>query len=80
MVPGLSVFRDWFENYHGRHVIIGGTACNLVYAQYGAPERATKDIDLIVLAEAFDRAYFDRFRRDSRPIVTSGGISIVSVV
>ena len=61
MVPGLNVFRDWFENYHGRHVIIGGTACNLVYAQYGAPERATKDIDLIVLAEAFDRAYFDRF-------------------
>ena len=61
MVPGLSVFRDWFEGYHGRHVIIGGTACNLVYAQHGAPERATKDIDLVVLAEAFDRAYFDRF-------------------
>lgn len=61
MVPGLSVFRDWFDNYHGRHVIIGGTACNLVYAQYGAPERATKDIDLVVLAEAFDRSYFDRF-------------------
>ena len=57
----MNVFRDWFENYHGRHVIIGGTACNLVYAQYGTPERATKDIDLIVLAEAFDRAYFDRF-------------------
>ena len=42
-------------------MIIGGTACNLVYAQHGVPERATKDIDLVVLAEAFDRAYFDRF-------------------
>ena len=41
MVPGLNAFRDWFEGYHGRHVIIGGTACNLIYAQYGAPERAT---------------------------------------
>ena len=61
MVPGLNVFREWFEGCHGRHVIIGGTACNLIYAQYGAPERATKDIDLVVLAEAFDRDYFDRF-------------------
>ena len=61
MVPGLNAFRDWFEGYHGRHVIIGGTACNLIYAQYGAPERATKDIDLVVLAEAFDRSYFERF-------------------
>lgn len=61
MVPGLNVFREWFEDYHGGHVIIGGTACNLVYAQYGAPERATKDIDLVILAEAFNRAYFDRF-------------------
>ena len=56
MVPGLNTFREWFDGYHRRHVIIGGTACNLIYAQYGAPERATKDIDLVVLAEAFDRA------------------------
>lgn len=61
MVPGLNTFREWFDGYHGRHVIIGGTACNLIYAQYGAPERATKDIDLVVLAEAFDRAYYERF-------------------
>ncbi len=61
MVPGLDRFRDWFEGYHGRHVIIGGTACNLIYAQYGAPERATKDIDLVILADAFDRDYYWRF-------------------
>lgn len=61
MVSGLSTFRAWFEGYSGQHVIIGGTACNLVYAQYGAPERATKDIDLVVLAEAFDQSYYERF-------------------
>ena len=61
MVRGLDTFRDWFEGYHGRHVIIGGTACNLVYARYGAPERATKDIDLVVLADAFDDDYYHRF-------------------
>ena len=61
MVRGLDTFRDWFEGYHGSHVIIGGTACNLVYARYGAPERATKDIDLVVLADAFDDGYYRRF-------------------
>lgn len=61
MVPGLDAFRDWFEGFHGRHVIIGGTACNLIYASYGAPERATKDIDLVILADAFNREYFNRF-------------------
>lgn len=61
MVRGLDTFRDWFEGYHGRHVIIGGTACNLVYARYGAPERAAKDIDLVVFADAFDGGYYHRF-------------------
>lgn len=61
MVPGLDTFREWFEGYHGRHVIIGGTACNLIYRRYGVTERATRDIDLVVLADAFDRDYYLRF-------------------
>ena len=61
MVPGLDTFRTWFEGYEGRYVIIGGTACNLIYARYGSPERATHDIDMVILAEAFDSAYFERF-------------------
>lgn len=54
-------FKEWFEDFHGRYVIIGGTACNLIYAQYGARQRATKDIDIVILADAFDSAYYERF-------------------
>lgn len=61
MVHGLGVFREWFDGYEGRYVIIGGTACNLVYSRYGAPERATRDIDIVIVAEAFDGAYLKRF-------------------
>ncbi len=61
MVSGLETFRKWFEDYSTRYVIIGGTACNLIFAQYGAPERATHDIDMIVVAEAFDRDFYERF-------------------
>ena len=61
MVHGLEVFRDWFATYPTRYVIIGGTACNLVLSQYGAPERATHDIDMVIVAEAFDKAFYQRF-------------------
>lgn len=61
MVHGLEIFRDWFAEYSGRYVVIGGTACNLVLSQYGAPQRATHDIDMIVVAEAFDSAFYQHF-------------------
>jgi hypothetical protein len=61
MVSGLETFKSWFEGYSTRYVIIGGTACNLIYSEYGAPERATHDIDMVVVAEAFDREFYNRF-------------------
>ncbi len=61
MVRGLDVFRDWFEEYPSRYVVIGGMACNLIMAQYGAPERATHDIDMVIVAESFDKAFYGRF-------------------
>lgn len=61
MVSGIETFKDWFQGYSTRYVFIGGTACNLIYSEYGAPERATRDIDMIVVAEAFDREFYAGF-------------------
>ena len=61
MVHGLDVFREWFAGYSNRYVVIGGTACNLVLAQYGAPERVTHDIDMVIVAELFDVDFYKRF-------------------
>lgn len=61
MVSGIETFKDWFQDYPTRYVIIGGTACNLIFAEYGAPERATHDIDMVIVAEAFDREFYSRF-------------------
>lgn len=61
MVSGIETFKEWFKGYSARYVIIGGTACNLIYAEYGAPERATHDIDMVIVAEAFDREFYGRF-------------------
>lgn len=61
MVHGLDVFKDWFAEYPTRYVVIGGTACNLVLAQYGATERATHDIDMVIVVESFDESFYRRF-------------------
>ena len=36
MVYGIETFRKYFGGHLDRYVIIGGTACNMIYAQYGA--------------------------------------------
>lgn len=61
MVSGIETFKSWFAGYETRFVIIGGTACNFIYSEYGAPQRATHDIDMVIVAEAFDREFFERF-------------------
>lgn len=63
MVYGIEKFKDYFGAHLDRYVIIGGTACNMIYAQYGAQERATQDIDMIIVAEAFDREFYELFCR-----------------
>ena len=63
MVHGIETFRKYFGDHLDRYVIIGGTACNMIYAQYGAQERATQDIDMVIVAEAFDREFYELFCR-----------------
>lgn len=31
MTRGIDNFREYFKAYHGQYVIIGGTACELLY-------------------------------------------------
>lgn len=61
MVRGLENFREWFRGYENQYVIIGGTACDLLMAEEGLDFRATKDIDLVLIIEAVDVAFSDRF-------------------
>ena len=54
MVRGIDSFRDWFQGYEDQYAIIGGTACDLLMTDEGLDFRATKDIDLVLIVEAFD--------------------------
>lgn len=61
MVKGLDVFRDHFKDYQGSYVLIGGVACYLVMEEAGVDFRATKDLDIVLCAEALDSAFIAHF-------------------
>lgn len=61
MVRGIDSFRDWFRGYEEQYAIIGGTACDLLMADEGLTFRATKDIDLVLIVEAVDATFGQRF-------------------
>lgn len=62
IVPGLALFEERFAGDEGRYVVIGGTARELIYQEYGIwDESATKDLDVVLIAETLDVAFVAKF-------------------
>lgn len=61
MVIGLDKFRDYFIEFPGSYIIIGGTACDLIIGAAGIKPRATKDIDIILIIEALTPDFVRQF-------------------
>jgi hypothetical protein len=61
MVRGLDKFREYFMDFTGSYVIIGGTACDIAIAEAGFRPRATKDIDIILIIEALSSEFVAKF-------------------
>ena len=61
MVRGLDIFRQWFAPFANQYVLIGGTAASLTMEEAGLPFRATKDLDIVLIVEALDSAFAERF-------------------
>jgi hypothetical protein len=67
MVHGLERFREYFKDCTSQYVFIGGTACDILMDELGAPFRATKDLDVVLIVEALDKSfgvYFWNFIED----------------
>lgn len=61
MILGIESFRQWFADYAGQYVIIGGTACDLLFSEDGLAFRATKDLDMVLIIENLTPAFGTRF-------------------
>lgn len=48
MVVGIEKFKEAFADYTDNYVIIGGTACDVVFRDTDMRARATDDIDMIL--------------------------------
>ena len=66
MVVGLDIFRDHFRGHKDKYILIGGTACDLSMQEVGQDFRATKDLDIVLIAEAlnpeFGKLFWDFIR------------------
>lgn len=52
MVTGIERWKEYFNDYKDKYVLIGGTACNLLEEELDMNPRATKGLDLILVVEA----------------------------
>lgn len=60
-MQGLYKFRDFFQNYTDKYVLIGGTACTIIFNEIGEDFRATKDLDIVLIVENIDEEFGKAF-------------------
>lgn len=61
MVRGIEKFKEYFGEYTGQYVFIGGTACDIILGRIGAPFRQTKDLDMVLIIEALNDEFVKKF-------------------
>jgi hypothetical protein len=72
MVKGLDIFRERFHPFEKAFVVIGGAACDQWFTDQGLTFRATRDLDIVLVGEAFD----NEFVTAMRSFVEEGGYHI----
>ena len=61
MVKGLDIFREYFAGFEDQYVLIGGTACDILFAGNAGQFRATRDIDIVLIVEALTAEFGIKF-------------------
>lgn len=72
MVKGLEKFKEFFEDYNNNYVLIGGTACSIIFDEIGLDFRATKDLDIVLIIENLN----DDFAKKLWQFIKSAGYTI----
>lgn len=61
MVVGIEKFREHFADQEDQYALIGGAACDLLFAAAGLDFRATKDLDVVLCVEVVSREFAQAF-------------------
>lgn len=60
-INGLNRFREFFQKYNTNYVLIGGTACAIIFNEIGQDFRATKDLDVVLIVENLNKEFGIQF-------------------
>jgi hypothetical protein len=72
MVVGVDRFREYFKDFQGSYVLIGGVAASIAMEELGEAFRPTRDLDIVLVVEALDREFVGRFWK----FIKDGGYTI----
>lgn len=61
MVRGLDTFREYFCDFENQYVLIGGAACDILFANNEGQFRATRDLDMVLIVEALTPEFGEKF-------------------
>ena len=61
MVKGLDTFREYFKDFEEQYVLIGGAACDILFASNEGQFRVTRDLDMVLIVEALTQEFGDKF-------------------
>lgn len=61
MVRGIEKFREYFAPFSEHYVIIGGVACTVVMDELAVNFRATKDFDIVLVADMNSDEFHNTF-------------------
>ncbi len=61
MIHGIETFKTYFYDYQEQYVLIGGAACDIIFEDLETDFRATKDLDMVLIAEALTQEFGKRF-------------------
>ncbi|MBI1256538.1 MAG: hypothetical protein GC204_03620 [Chloroflexi bacterium] len=75
MVTGIDKFREFFKDHGDQYVLIGGTACDLLFGRAGIDFRNTRDFDMVICVEVVDKAFAMRFAE----FLVAGGYKAIAM-
>lgn len=61
MVRGIDAFRKHFKGLENQYVLIGGAACDILFAKNNSQFRATRDLDIVLIVEALTPEFGEKF-------------------
>jgi hypothetical protein len=60
-IEAIETFKEYFRDYNDCYIVIGGTACAIIFEDKGLDFRSTKDIDEVLVGQKISKEFIKKF-------------------